>query len=292
MSKYLKEMRLGHEDTLIRKPDLRILSLGAGVQSSTLLMKIYNGEIAPVDAAIFADTGNEPKEVYEWFEFLKEKVSDKIPIIIVNNDRNTGNIAEDILAEDGFFASIPVYTTNKETGKAGMTLRTCTDRYKIRPINKKIRELLDVSNLRGKVVEIVMGISSDEIQRAKYPPNKWAVNCYPLVENNISRHDCLHYFESLKLPQPPRSACVICPYHSNKEWKRIKTKYPEEFAYAIHFDNELRSDKTKSQFVNKLDSELFLYKGKIPLRDATFDEDNEKFQGSLFDDECEGYCGV
>ena len=102
----------------------------------------------------------------------------------------------------------------------------------------------------------------------------------------------MHYFESLKLPQPPRSACVICPYHSNKEWKRIKTKYPEEFAYAIHFDNELRSDKTKSQFVNKLDSELFLYKGKIPLRDATFDEDNEKFQGSLFDDECEGYCGV
>lgn len=84
MSKYLKEMRLGHEDTLVKKPDLRILSLGAGVQSSTLLMKIYNGEIAPVDAAIFADTGNEPKEVYEWFEFLKEKVSHKIPIIIVN----------------------------------------------------------------------------------------------------------------------------------------------------------------------------------------------------------------
>ena len=285
-------MRLADEKTLEKKPDLRILSLGAGVQSSTLLMKIYNNEIAPVDAAIFADTGNEPQEVYEWFEFLKEKVSDKIPIIMVNNDRNTGNIAEDILSPSGFFASIPVYTKHKETGKLGMTLRTCTDRYKIRPINAKVRELLDVNNLRGKVVEIVMGISSDEIQRAKYPPNKWAVNCYPLVENNISRHDCLHYFESLGFPQPPRSACVICPYHSNKEWKRIKTKYPEEFAYAIHFDNELRSDKTKSQFVNKLDSELFLYKGKIPLRDATFDEDNEKFQGSLFDDECEGYCGV
>ena len=290
--KHLKEMRLADDKIINKKPDLRVLSLGAGVQSSTLLMKIYNGEIAPVDVAIFADTGNEPQEVYDWFEFLKDKVKDKIKIESVKNNRNTGNIAEDILSPVGFFASIPVYTTNKETGKAGITLRTCTDRYKIRPIGEKIRELLDVSNLRGKVVEIVMGISFDEIQRAKYPPNKWQINCYPLVENKITRHDCLHYFESLNFPTPPRSACVICPYHSNKEWKRIKDNFPEEFEYAVNFDNELRSKETKSQFVNKLDSELFLYKEKIPLKDATFEDNKKGFQGSLFDDECEGYCGV
>lgn len=290
--KHLKEMRLADDKIINKKPDLRVLSLGAGVQSSTLLMKIYNGEIAPVDVAIFADTGNEPQEVYDWFEFLKDKVKDKIKIESVKNNRNTGNIAEDILSPVGFFASIPVYTTNKETGKAGITLRTCTDRYKIRPIGEKIRELLDVSNLRGRVVEIVMGISFDEIQRAKYPPNKWQINCYPLVENKITRHDCLHYFESLNFPTPPRSACVICPYHSNKEWKRIKDNFPEEFEYAVNFDNELRSKETKSQFVNKLDSELFLYKEKIPLKDATFEDNDSGFQGSLFDDECEGYCGV
>lgn len=290
--KHLKEMRLADDKIINKKPDLRVLSLGAGVQSSTLLMKIYNGEIAPVDVAIFADTGNEPQEVYDWFEFLKDKVKDKIKIESVKNNRNTGNIAEDILSPVGFFASIPVYTTNKETGKAGITLRTCTDRYKIRPIGEKIRELLDVSNLRGRVVEIVMGISFDEIQRAKYPPNKWQINCYPLVENKITRHDCLHYFESLNFPTPPRSACVICPYHSNKEWKRIKDNFPEEFDYAVNFDNELRSKETKSQFVNKLDSELFLYKEKIPLKDATFEDNDSGFQGSLFDDECEGYCGV
>ena len=290
--KHLKEMRLADDKIINKKPDLRVLSLGAGVQSSTLLMKIYNGEIAPVDVAIFADTGNEPQEVYDWFEFLKDKVKDKIKIERVKNNRNTGNIAEDILSPVGFFASIPVYTTNKETGKAGITLRTCTDRYKIRPIGEKIRELLDVSNLRGRVVEIVMGISFDEIQRAKYPPNKWQINCYPLVENKITRHDCLHYFESLNFPTPPRSACVICPYHSNKEWKRIKDNFPEEFDYSVNFDNELRSKETKSQFVNKLDSELFLYKEKIPLKDATFEDNDSGFQGSLFDDECEGYCGV
>jgi len=290
---YLAEMRLSDESISEKKPDLRILSLGAGVQSSTLLMKIYNGEIAPVDYAIFADTGNEPQEVYDWFEFLKEKVKDKIKIIIVKNERNTGNIAEDLLTEVGFFASIPVYTKNKETEKKGITLRTCTDRYKIRPIQEKVREILEVGSLRGKVVEIVMGISSDEIQRAKYPPNKWQVNCYPLVENNISRHQCLEYFGKLGMPQLPRSACIICPYHNQQEWRKLKNESPNEFEYAVNFDKKLRESGSRSQFVNKLDSELFLYKERIPLKDASFDEvSSEEFQGSLFDDECEGYCGV
>ena len=252
-------------------------------------MKIYNGEIAPVDAAIFADTGNEPKEVYDWFKFLEEKVSDKIKIEIVNNDRNTGDITKDLMSPVGFFASIPVFVKNP-SGKQGLTLRTCTDRYKIQPINKRIREILGVTNLRGKVVEIVMGISQDEIQRAKYPPNKWAVNCYPLIENKITRHDCLHYFETLGFPQPPRSACIICPYHDNKEWQRIKDKHPKEFEYAVDFDKQLRSNK-ESQFVNKLDGELFLHRKMQPLGSIDFiAEDDPQYQ--LFDDECSGYCGV
>ena len=47
------------------KPNLRILSLGAGVQSSTLALKIKHGEIPMVDAAIFADVKGEPKNVSE-----------------------------------------------------------------------------------------------------------------------------------------------------------------------------------------------------------------------------------
>ena len=144
--------------------------------------------------------------------------------------------------------------------------------------------------MRGKVVEVVMGISQDEIQRAKYPPNKWAINCYPLIENKITRHDCLHYFETLGFPQPPRSACIICPYHDNKEWQRIKDKHPKEFEYAVDFDNQLRSNKD-SQFVTKLDGELFLHRKMQPLGSIDFiAEDDPQYQ--LFDDECSGYCGV
>tara|TARA_R110002020_G_scaffold214949_3_gene422111 strand:+ start:45 stop:920 length:876 start_codon:yes stop_codon:yes gene_type:complete len=291
MSKYLSELRLGDKKILNKTSDIRVLSLGAGVQSSTLLMKIYNQEIKAVDVAIFADTGNEPQEVYDWLEFLTDKVKDKIKILIVKEDRNTGDISKDIMSSSGFFASIPVYTINKDRSK-GMTLRTCTDRYKIQPINKKVRELLGVNNLRGKVVEMVMGISFDEIQRAKYPPNKWAIHCYPLVENKISRHDCLHYFDSLGFPTPPRSACIMCPFHNNEDWQRFKVEQPENFKFAVEFDEKLRTNKD-SQFVKKLGTELFIHPSRTPLKDINFNLIKKKnYQGSLFDDECEGYCGI
>ena len=55
--------------------DLRILSLGAGVQSSTLALMIEKGEIPMVDAGIFADTQAESKETMEFLNWLKSKLS-------------------------------------------------------------------------------------------------------------------------------------------------------------------------------------------------------------------------
>ena len=54
---------------------LRILSLGAGVQSTTLALMIEKGEIPMVDCAIFSDTMGEPKKVYEHLDWLEQNVS-------------------------------------------------------------------------------------------------------------------------------------------------------------------------------------------------------------------------
>ena len=66
------------------KPSIRVISLGAGVQSSTMMFLAFDGVIKDVDAAIFADTGNEPKAVYEYLDLLKKKVGSKIPIYVVS----------------------------------------------------------------------------------------------------------------------------------------------------------------------------------------------------------------
>ena len=50
---------------------MRILSLGAGVQSTALLLMMIHGEIPKADAVIFADTGWEPAAVYKHLEKLE-----------------------------------------------------------------------------------------------------------------------------------------------------------------------------------------------------------------------------
>lgn len=55
---------------------LHIISLGAGVQSSTLALMAAHGEITPLpSAAIFADTQAEPADVYKWLELVRDKAA-------------------------------------------------------------------------------------------------------------------------------------------------------------------------------------------------------------------------
>ena len=121
--------------------DLRVLSLGAGVQSTTLALMIEKGEIPMVDCAIFADTMSEPKKVYEHLDWLEKQLS--YPIYRVTK----GNLREDTIKavnNNVRVAMSPFFTRNKKTGKKGMMMRQCTQDYKIQPLIKKVRELLGV----------------------------------------------------------------------------------------------------------------------------------------------------
>jgi hypothetical protein len=51
-------------------PTLRVLSLGAGVQSTALAILAARGHLPRPDAAIFADTGWEPAAVYAHLDRL------------------------------------------------------------------------------------------------------------------------------------------------------------------------------------------------------------------------------
>ena len=51
-----------------------MLSLGAGVQSSTLALMAARGEIAMPDCAVFADTQAEPPSVYRWLDWLEKQL--------------------------------------------------------------------------------------------------------------------------------------------------------------------------------------------------------------------------
>ena len=135
---------------------------------------------------------------------------------------------------------------------------------------------------------MIMGISTDEIIRVKESRIKWIKNVYPLIENKISRQNCLAWFEKNNLKLPPRSACIYCPYHSKSFWKDLKKNSPQEFEEAINFEKKAKETfKTVTSFGENYDISLHA-SGNL----ETFDEKKETNQLDMFDAECEGMCGV
>ncbi len=290
-----------------REPTLRILSLGAGVQSSCLALMAQEGLTKhKPDYMIFADTGWEPKFVYEHVEYLKKAIT-ICPIITVER----GNIREDLIRaanpepgskeESKSFAgrvpNPPLFAARPNGGRVGMLYRQCTHDYKVIPIQKKMRELLGVKPKhrvpKDKIVEQWIGISTDEAMRMKKARMPWLTSRWPLIEMKMSRADCLQWYRDInKHPMPGKSSCIGCPYHHNDQWKNMQKNYPEDWEDACDLDDKIRHG------LKNTETELFLHKSAKPLRSIDFQAPNPQASlfGETFDeefaDECEGLCGV
>lgn len=270
--------------------DLRVLSLGAGVQSTTMLLMAATGEFdKKPDIAIFSDTGWEPQHVYDYLEWLIEEVRGIIPVEIVT----AGNIREDSLS--GKRSALPPFYTRGDDGSEGMLRRQCTREYKIEPINRRIREILGVQRRRivNAHVEQWLGISLDEPQRMRDSHLKWITNRYPLVEKGMTRYDCLRWMEEKGYPRPPRSSCIGCPYHSNAYWRYMKEHFPADWADAVAYDKQIRNG------LRGVRQEAYLHRSRVPLDEVDLRDMAERLDdiGQLhllndFDAECEGMCGV
>ena len=269
-----------------RRRTLTVISLGAGVQSSTMAIMAAKGDLPPVDVAIFADTGNEPKAVYTYLNYLSNILP--FPIFKVRK----GNIKDDMLNAKGKtnFVVAPFFTQNKITGKKGMVMRQCTNDYKIQPIRIKIRELCGVAKgkhfPKDKYVEQWIGISTDEVGRMKPARDKYILNRHPLIEAKMSRQDCIDYLKKNDILLPEKSACIVCPYHNDSYWHFMKTERPEEFAEAVDFDKQVRT------ITRKEDEQIYVHRSCKPLDEVEFDKKETDKQIDLFNNECEGMCGV
>lgn len=269
-----------------KKTILNVISLGAGVQSSTMALMAAKGLLPKPDCAIFADTGYEPKSVYLYLDYLKSMLP--FPVHIVSK----GNIKEDMLAakDTTKFLVAPFFTKNKTTGKKGMIMRQCTNDYKIQVIRKKIRELCGIEKGKHfpkdkKVIQWI-GISMDEIMRMKPARDKYIENYHPLIENKLTRQNCISWLKMHNFLLPEKSACICCPYHDDAYWHFMKTERVAEFADAVEFDKQIRN------ITRKEDEEIFTHRSCLPLDQVNFDKKDSSKQLDMFNMECEGLCGV
>lgn len=262
---------------------LRAISLGAGVQSTTLALMAAKGVIGPMpDCAIFADTGWEPKSVYEHLDRLTKVLPFQVYIV------SSGNLRSDLLngsnSTGGRFAAVPWFTAN-----GGMGMRQCTSEYKITPIRRKLRYLLGYAprkRIPAGSAEVWIGISTDEIQRMKDSRDKWQTHRWPLIENRMSRQDCIKWLGDNGW-EAPKSSCIGRPYHSDAMWRDMKDNDPVAWEDAVLVDKAIRSSGSKFKH------EQFMHRSLKPLDEVDLSTSAEKGQKEFgFLQECDGMCGV
>lgn len=260
-----------------------IISLGAGVQSSTLALMAVHGEITPMpDAAIFADTQAEPQSVYKWLDWLEMQLPFPVHRVTKGSlEEIAVHVRTSVKGNQYTKGAIPAFIVDAE-GKQGLMMRQCTSDFKIDIIQREIRQLRE-----GKEqISQWIGISRDEAHRMKPSRLKYIENRWPLIEQMMTREDCLAWMSGHGYLKPPRSSCVFCPYHSNAEWVRLKSEEPEEFDRAVKF--ELGYQKAMGGVTN-FRGTPFLHRSCQPLDQIDF----ENAEGpALFGNECEGVCGV
>lgn len=173
-----------------------VLSLGAGVQSTALYLMFQRGEMSvTLDAAIFADTQEEPRAVYDHLEWLKSLNGP--PILTGTAGKLGDHLIKGTNSTGQRCASIPAFTVGKQDGKIGKTKRQCSKEYKTEIIGQVLRRQVlglapGLSPKKGTRVEQYIGISLDEAGRASrlernQKPPRYLKRRFWLIENNWTR---------------------------------------------------------------------------------------------------------
>lgn len=253
-------------------PALRLLSLGAGVQSTTVLLLACEGVIPRFDVALFADTGWEPRAVYANLERLSAHAAKAgIPVRRVS----AGNIRTDALDPQHRFVSMPLHTLNPD-GSRGLARRQCTSEYKIIPLKKAARELLGYPHPRrvprGVYAEQAIGISTDEFTRAKDSGLRFLRNVFPLIDLGFDRTRCVEFLAEHGFGDTVKSACVGCPFHGAAGWRWIRDNDPHGWAEAVEFDRAIRHGYPRATKQGQgLRGQYFLHRSCTPLDQVDLD---------------------
>ena len=139
------------------KTPFHMLSFGGGVNTVALMVVLVR-EQAPLDGAIFADTGGETPETYRSVEAAKGYLADHgVPLYTVQARPRQTNLYETALRR----RVIP-----------SVQWRWCTRDFKVNPIHKFYSSL-------GAHINQYMGIAFDEIHRMKDSREDNITNLYP-----------------------------------------------------------------------------------------------------------------
>lgn len=233
-----------------------VWSYGGGVQSAAIAALIVAGKLPRPELAVIADTGREAQATWDYMNgVVMPRLG--MPIHVAGHDLAT----QDLYSTNGDLL-IPAFTAS------GKLPTFCSVEWKKRVVRRW---------LRAQGVErcqMWLGISTDELGRAKASDVDWIENVYPLLTIcPMSRSEAFQVVIAAGWPEPPRSSCWCCPHRQDKEWRALP---PEELAKAVALEAEIR----------ERDPDVYLHPARVPLGEVDMTDAQADLWGT-----CEsGYC--
>ena len=217
-----------------------ILSFGAGVNTVALMVMLVRDR-APLDGVVFADTGGETPDTYESVEVARTYLGERqIPFTIVRPRRGHADLYGTALSR----RVIP-----------SVQWRWCTRDFKVNPIHRYYKGL-------GSHVNQYVGIAFDEVHRMRDSREAFITNLYPLIDQRLTRQDCIDLISEAGLPVPEKSGCYFCPFNSTERWHRILERHPDLFARAIQLE-----ENSKHFPSQRLTDQVFRERDRVTLRE-------------------------
>jgi hypothetical protein len=214
---------------------MHIASYGGGTNSTALIIKLIKDK-RPIDYILFADTGGEKPETYEYIEIFSAWVQAQgypgiITLHYITKDGDPLTLEQDLLNQG--VLPPPCYG-----GKS------CSEKFKIRVVDKFIRSLPKSTQIwddGGKVVKYI-GFDLGEERRKDsailydivYPKFK---KLYPLIDDyRMDRAACVAEIKSAGLPLPGKSSCFFCPNTKKRELQDLLKNHPELYERAVQLE--------------------------------------------------------
>jgi len=152
----------------------------------------------PLDEVIFADTGGELPETYEYLKLASSYLE------------KHGIRFRTVVSRGGF-----LYERCKRRRVIPSQIwRWCTRDFKILPIYAHYR------SLGGHIIQY-LGISYEERDRTRESGAPYVTNRFPLVSRRMNRDRCVDLIIGAGLKLPVRSGCFFCPFNSISRWVEI-----------------------------------------------------------------------
>jgi hypothetical protein len=256
------------------------------VQSTALLVLAAQGKLGRVDAALFANVGDDsehPATVTYVRDVAVPFGGMRVNVLELRRRLRDGTV-ETLMGrmQRAGSKALPIPIRGSETGKPGK--RSCTVDFKAKVIGKWLRAR---GASRTAPADVMLGISWDEIERLGNKQTASYENLlYPLIDLRLTREDCKRIIERAGLPVPPKSACFFCPFHRPSVWAKMRRDEPVLFYKAADLETLLNSRRIEA---NR--DPVYLTRFGKPLAEAIHAEQTGLDFGTGPGETCDdGYC--